>query len=183
MPATIAMNVCDPNINKPLSETCTPNPDLDNPIPYKGWSIWKWTGWKGCKGTIGYGGKTRHLCEKCGEVIRSNQPIYMSQSSEARLHFKCAEDPNKESIVGQWVAIKGEPWIMMGDIRTPNPTKEYAYASAPGSHGSHTKGGCFSIELQKGQKRLTYKTSQKVLEAAREDALVRLKLWIDSVSL
>jgi hypothetical protein len=155
-------------INNPLD---WPNCSIEHPWLYKGWYIWRWTGWKGCwqrKNPL-YSSDDQYgkRCKLCGKIFENWDIIYTSQGNDDILHAECAQNDHRwlsdGSITGQWVAMNSNPAIQAQSVDT-----KYMYSSAPGRAGFYERGGCFDIE---GPQRFTYYTPPEELYAAREEAL------------
>jgi hypothetical protein len=159
-----------------LSPGCTPNPSQENPIRYKGWDIYKWTGWKGNTDIAGSGSwpvKSRKLCAKCLQVIKAGDAFVFSQQVDDIFHFACSDNTIKGQIFGQWLAFK--------KVTDDHNNWGFAYGSAPGFQGGYRPGDAFELKMLPGQVHLMVDSPQEAFEAAREEALRRLKEYIDSV--
>ncbi len=163
-------NIHDDINSRPMSSLCTPSPKRD-PIEYNGWEIWKWTGWKGNIGIVENGdfqeGKNG-VCPICLKEIKPGDLIYFGCYTDIVEHFDCYDDQIKGQFFGQWLAYKDT-----------DPKIPLAYASAPGGEGVYRKGDLLNIGIYPGQKILTMESPQEDFETAREEALNRLKAWID----
>jgi hypothetical protein len=150
-----------------------PDIDMDRPWTYKGWRIWKWTGWKG-----NWVRRNPHcdsptpICKACGKAIELWDLVYISQGHDGCRHAECKPEYHGE-IAGQWLAIDSTPpkdnigWDRI----------KYLYSSAPGGEGLYARGACFDLSI--GDK-LTYYTDLDILEQARQDALNRMYAFIDN---
>jgi hypothetical protein len=163
----------------------------ERPWDYRGWKIWSWTGWKGnwCRKNPFYAGVDKVICPSCNKAIEVWDIVYISQALRGFYHAEC--QPNyKGTIAGQWLATWYAPPNGVGgesDRHACSPAPEnktgvyeeytYAYASAPGQQGIYKKGECFDI---KSDDPPTYFTDPEELIILRDDALARLKAFIDS---
>jgi hypothetical protein len=151
-------------------------PSIENPWYYKGWYVWKWTGWKGSWGRKNPrwdGGLLR--CQSCGKVIENWDILYVSQSISGYWHAECAQDEAyfgaDGKIFGQWLAMSEFPVNL--DKKIDN---RFLYGSAPGPAGEYKRGQLFDISSTTD---LTYYTPLEVLEEERYAALERLHTLID----
>lgn len=161
----------NPNDYK-MSPLCTPNPKREDPIMHNGWEIFRWTGWKGRVDECDESQPSSIpiSCSVCGKEIAVGDKYIVSQGSDNVDHYDCSTMENKDQIAGQWIATK----VIEGEYR-------FAYSSVTGGPGAYRPGKSFSVIPTDEQVMLTYDTPQGVLEAAREDGLVRLKRYIDDV--
>jgi hypothetical protein len=73
---------------------------------YRGWEIWKWTGWKGNKVIAAAGIDDDETCSACGQPIKKDDVLFRDFMTEDR-HWTCVYPDNRpERLVGQWLAIK-----------------------------------------------------------------------------
>jgi hypothetical protein len=170
----------DVNI-RALSPGCTPHPSMDHPIRHNGWEIYKWTGWKGVTWVVpanSYILKKPILCATCGLPFKAGEEVIETQGTDDIWHFACSDNPLKGKIVGQWLAVK-----KVTGPEGPNDASKYrfAYASTPGTHHAYERGDCFDVMPSEVQQLLSPEMPQEILEKAREDALLRLKKYIDDV--
>ena len=161
-----------------LNFGCTPHPSMDNPIIHNGWEIYKWTGWKGNTAIFEAGDhlieKVQAKCTSCGKLFQPGDRYIESQGIDDLFHFECSDSPTKGQIIGQWLAVKK-------GILEDRSDYKFAYASVPGSDGAYKKFQSFDVTPTGIQGPLTPETPIEILEAAREDGLVRLKKYLDDV--
>lgn len=162
--------------SRPLSPGCTPNPSMESPIMHHEWEIYRWTGWKGGAYILdreNFGnGENGIKCPACGIAFNPGDKVNMTQSNHNFFHFECSDDPFKERLIGQWLAVKRGREIV---------DNKFAYASVPGGNSAYERGAYFDVDVAQGQELLTPGTAQEILEAAREEGLIRLKKYIDDV--
>jgi hypothetical protein len=163
------INLTDKINLAPLGSNCTPCPSPENPIAYKGWKIWRWTGWKGCDFEIETSDNEDN-CTACGKTVTVGEKAILRQSVRGIVHSDCSDDPLKGQIFGQWLAYKGDYF---------GPDCQYAYASIPGGCGTYRKGDFFNIASP--SQLYCHKTVKDELDYAREECLKKLKAYIDSV--
>jgi hypothetical protein len=157
---------------RPLSSRCTPSHRDGQPVEiYRGWSIDKWTGWKGNTAAVVAGDEFRAGgCTVCGRGFASGDLVVINAKTDEIDHLNCSDSLFKGKMVGQWLAHKGE-----------HPDSRMLYASVPGAEGEYIRGGTFDIGVQEGQIECTPETDPGVLECVREEGLQRLKALIDSI--
>lgn len=156
-------------INNPIDwPDCGP----ESPWDYRGWKIWKWTGWKGnwCRRNPFYSGEERFICSRCGKAIELWDIVYVSQSClDWMQHAECVPD-YQGTIAGQWLAMNA------GFNGQPREDVKYMVSCAPGETRLYHRGECFDISSPDPP---TYYWDPEDLLALREDALERLKALID----
>lgn len=138
-------------------------------IQYKGWDIWKWTGWKGNK-TLATG--MNENCRICGNAIDVGAEIhidYMHGVEEA--HYSCVYPGNPpDRLVAQWLAMKGE-------IR--NERHLYVNVGGPAdAEGEYDRGACFAIGDEPLVTELTPESEKEKLQI---DGLTRMFRLIDRI--
>ena len=166
-------DICDVVNQRPLSNGRTPNGGYEGPPLeiYRGWSIDKWTGWKGNTAIIEITDDRGPVgCAVCGKGFRPGDIVVTYSGTDDLEHINCSENELKGRIVGQWLAHKGDP-----------PNTRFAYASVPGTEGEYERGAWFDIKVKDGQLAYTPDTAQEILELAREDGYKRLKVAIDAI--
>ena len=153
----------------------TQDPSMENPIEYRGWWIYKWTGWKGLKAKRMYENPTdpRDICPKCQKPILQGQWVYLNHGYERFPHFKCSD--MDDLIIGQWLACSRHPNSAF------NSGTRFLYVSTPGRMGEYQRGSMFDISVQKRQRRCTLKTSPRILNLEREKGFARMMTLIDDM--
>ena len=149
-----------------------PDCNRGNPWEYKGWYIYRWTGWKGCWVRKNPQYHESFICQECNKPIENWDIMYISQSYKSLIHIECARIINMPFSNGQWLAMNARP-----NKRDPKyyDTVKMIYSSAPGGQGGYKRGDSFDI----GPDILTYYTPLEELEEAKEDALRRMYVFID----
>jgi hypothetical protein len=160
-------SVCSAQLPDLPGPALTPNPSFEAPMGYRGWKIYCWTGWKGYRSTKEVG-KDRE-CPVCHLPVKVGDLAYYKQGFDEELHYKCSGD--RGTIVGQWLAMKGET---MADAR-------FLVSSVPGEEREFQKGEDFDVKAKEKQEELFYDTPLVTLEAAREEGLVRMRALIAKI--
>jgi hypothetical protein len=138
------------------------------PIIYRGWEIWKWTGWKGQKVKIeaGFDGDP---CHTCNREIHTGDFVFRNFAA-GDSHWTCVYPDNRpERLVAQWLAAK--------DRRAPNERHAAVMVGALAK---------FDCEYQRGQMfdigeemLVTELTPESEREQHFEEGLFRMYALID----
>lgn len=135
-------------------------------VVYRGWRIWKWTGWKGNKGSW-YSAKR---CDVCNQMIAPGEPVWLSQATDITKHWDCHGEP--DNIAGQWAAVKPA---------TGNYGQEYLMVSTTGSggltEGFYDRGARWNLAPWS----LTGESDDSLKEQARAEALNRMLDLIEQI--
>ena len=140
-------------------------------IQHKGWTIWKWTGWKGSKGLADHNLGECHICNK---PILDGHSICVEQAMPYT-HWTCKYPHNPiDRIMGQWLAQKGE-----------SPHARYMYVNVDNTHPGYMDGGEYlrgdSFPISIGGEAITEHTPDAVREIAKQLGLKRLKYLIGQI--
>lgn len=139
------------------------------PTEYRGWRIYRWTGWKARYGKIAAPRDIQH-CHYCQNPIAKGSLMALSQSMPDAHWFCAYPHDREEEYYGQWLAVNNNPSTPGGHV----------YASARGQQGSCLPGGTFDINA-KGAPPITDATSESDRAAAQAECFERLKLVIDGI--
>jgi hypothetical protein len=138
------------------------------PNEYHGWTIWKWTGWKGEKVTAQC--DSRYDCRICHQPILADQVLREDHRDEL-VHWICAYPDNRlERFYGQWLARKG-----------PNTQSRHLYVCVGGdpiTEGEYERGVCFEL----GAPLVTEETLYSERERIKAEGLQQLFRLIDRVN-
>ncbi len=151
-------------------------PPLPCPIPYRGWNIWSWTGWK--KGKTTYEGEAKFPCSICGFKAYTGDSVVLYQNKENVDHYECVHSGNvSDRPCGQWLAMR----------RYPNGHKRYLETScgqgwSPCADGEYMLGQSFMPAADVSHLALiTEGSTEHEKEQEIYRGLVRMFALIDSI--
>ena len=143
-------------------------------IKHNGWTIWRWTGWKGTKSVLDNGIPVTVApgCCVCGQPMIDGQIIKLDQGQLPH-HWLCAHPDNPpDRLMGQWLAIKGEgPSARYMEVNVDNIVVGFI------SGGEYKRGESFPISTE--GEFITEHTPDAAREIARQIGLQQLKCLID----
>lgn len=152
---------------------------------YRGWDIYKWTGWHGCYGkTVATKDHSLDLrgdpvpCHICGLPIMDG--VFISRAlNRPDCHWLCAfpENPD-ESYCGQWVAMN--PGLKEVQKSDHECSRRYCYVNVPAAgEGLYERGGSFDI--RKALNIVTFDTSEDEKDRLKAEGLQRMYVVIDEI--
>lgn len=146
----------------------------DNEISYKGWTCWKWTGWKGVLGKElrrGAPGVAQSECRVCGKAIQQGEMICRTVA-EADRHWLCVYPENpEEQYVAQWLFKKGDTLDEMRYLFVNCPVH-------PESAGEYQRGDCFNVTVDRP---VTDETTEEDRDRFKEEGLHKMYRLIDQM--
>lgn len=139
-------------------------------IPYRGWIIWGWTGWKGTKSKA----LTDSLieCHICRKSFLKGDQLYINHTT-TNVHWTCQYPDNpRDTLQAQWLASKDNKRFIMSNCAV------MSVAEIPA--GEYKRGECFAIVPQHFA--ITEDTPDDIRESAKQIGFERLKLLINGIA-
>lgn len=150
-------------------------------IEHNGWTIWRWTGWKGTKSVVleSISADCAKTCVVCHAPMLAGNVIELVQHRLPR-HWICEYPDNRpDRIMGQWLAVKGEHFMARHmEVNVDNLVARFIVASF--INGGEYKSGDSILVSTEGEF-ITEHTPDAAREIARQIGLERLKYLIDQV--
>lgn len=148
-----------------MSDASTPHTVLGYPTEYRGWIIWKWTGWRN-NGKYVMEKDHPFLCMVCDRPVFAGELVQRFQHLDSVKHWRCAFGDDKVPAIeaAQWLAQKNSVHLV---------------SSYPGQCAPYLRGGCFDVSPQSDQIVITELTSEAEKESAQRTCFNALLGLID----
>lgn len=142
-------------------------PEEGFPAEYKGWALWKWTGWKSEITTAERHEHGRECC-KCGREIIAGDWI-TNIFNQDRAHWACHSSVPPEMVpeTSQWLFHRNK--------------SRFLAASYPGATKEYRRGDLFDIERKFGQIEINRSSPEASKAMAKRESFERACRLIDEI--